>query len=262
MERIRRVVRGYLRSMTLARRAKQTDPARGARRAVKGRAKEAGRAGKAGPTSAEVSNEDTQHRLLMTAGEVFARRGFRDSTVREISTLAGANLAAVNYHFGDKKGLYHAVIACGQEAAGPMPADEAAGISDPREALRVYCRAFLRRILDHRKPEWHSKLMAREMAEPTEALDEMVKMMIRPHWERLGAIVGAILGPAASPRLVRLATQSITSQMVFYAHARPVLDRLFPAEEWSPASIERRGEDVAAFSLAALDSLRRVGGKA
>ncbi|MFA6045997.1 MAG: CerR family C-terminal domain-containing protein [Phycisphaerales bacterium] len=196
----------------------------------------------------------------MTAGEVFARRGFRDATVREISTLAGANLAAVNYHFGDKKGLYSAVIACGLTSGEAFPPAEFAIEAPAEEKLRAYCRAFVRKILDHRKPEWHSKLMAREMAEPTEALDEMVEMMIRPHWERLSGIVSEILGVATSPELVRVATRSITAQMVFFVHARPVLERLFPGEPWSPASIDERGDEVAAFSLAALDTLRRSGG--
>ena len=204
------------------------------------------------PARRALATEDTCQRLLTTAGEVFARRGFRDATVREISALAGANLAAVNYHFGDKKGLYAAVIAWGHRAGGPLPTDEAGTIADPREALRVYCRAFVRKILDHRKPEWHGKLMAREMADPTEALDEMVRVMIRPHWERLSAIVAAILGPAASPQRVCVATQSITAQMVFFAHARAVLDRLFPSDDWSPASIDARADAVAEFSLAAL----------
>lgn len=196
----------------------------------------------------------------MTAGEVFARRGFRDATVREISALAGANLAAVNYHFGDKQGLYSAVIACGLTRGGSFPPAECAIEAPAEEKLRAYCRAFVRTILDPRKPEWHSTLMAREMAEPTEALDEMVKMVIRPHWVRLSGIVGEILGEPATTKRVWAATRGITAQMVFFVHARPVLDRLFPGEDWSPESNDKRGDEVATFSLAALASLRRAGG--
>ena len=48
---------------------------------------------------------DTIHQILNAAGEVFAIKGFKDATIREISAQAGVNLAAINYHFGDKERL-------------------------------------------------------------------------------------------------------------------------------------------------------------
>ena len=48
----------------------------------------------------------TRARLLKAAEQLFAERGFRKVTVREICHAAKANVAAVNYHFGDKLGLY------------------------------------------------------------------------------------------------------------------------------------------------------------
>ena len=47
----------------------------------------------------------TRARLLAAAGRLFADRGFKKVTVREICRAARANVAAINYHFGDKLGL-------------------------------------------------------------------------------------------------------------------------------------------------------------
>src|SRR6266850_7915162 len=52
----------------------------------------------------------TEKRLLEAAGEIFAEHGYRAATVRQICEKARANIAAVNYHFGDKEGLYRAAL--------------------------------------------------------------------------------------------------------------------------------------------------------
>lgn len=54
---------------------------------------------------------ETKDRLLDAAEELFAERGVAETSLREITALAQANLAAVNYHFGGKDGLLEAVFA-------------------------------------------------------------------------------------------------------------------------------------------------------
>ena len=55
-------------------------------------------------------DDRTRERLINAAGEVFAEQGFHATTIRDICTKADANVAAVNYHFRDKMGLYVAVL--------------------------------------------------------------------------------------------------------------------------------------------------------
>ena len=50
-------------------------------------------------------DRETRDRLLKASTRLFADRGFKHVTVREICRAARANVAAVNYHFGDKLGL-------------------------------------------------------------------------------------------------------------------------------------------------------------
>ena len=54
--------------------------------------------------------ESTPDRVIEAAGHEFADKGFDQATVRDICQRAGANLAAVNYHFGDKHKLYVAAV--------------------------------------------------------------------------------------------------------------------------------------------------------
>src|SRR5262245_12146367 len=135
----------------------------------------------------------TRTRLLEAAGEVFAERGFRDATVREICTRAGANIAAVNYYFRGKEGLYAQVVDYAQSCmrqAYPLHIDSGAPAED---RLVQFIRAFLWRVLDDARPAWHTKLMSREMVEPTAALDRVVANTIRPTFLALSQILAELL---------------------------------------------------------------------
>jgi AcrR family transcriptional regulator len=55
-------------------------------------------------------NHDTKKRILDATEFLFARKGFRGTSLREITNRAGVNLAAVNYHFSSKKTLLEAVL--------------------------------------------------------------------------------------------------------------------------------------------------------
>ena len=93
---------------------------------------------------------ETRERLLKAAERLFAERGFKNVTVREICRAARANVAAVNYHFGDKLGLYREVLQHGdrRRCAGPPTrrARPAQG-QPPEEQLRRYISVFLHRVL-------------------------------------------------------------------------------------------------------------------
>jgi AcrR family transcriptional regulator len=127
----------------------------------------------------EVGEENTRDRILGAAGEVFAEQGFEGATVRAITERAGVNLAAVNYHFRDKAELYTRVVvdACSARTAFREAMAEA---GSPEERLRSLIYRFLEYLLDPARPDWKRRLMAREMANPTTALDELVEKNIRP----------------------------------------------------------------------------------
>src|SRR3954453_23197416 len=117
----------------------------------------------------------TKARLLEAAGEEFAEKGFDGATVRSICARAGVNLAAVNYHFGDKEQLYvQAVLEAHRCCVQPAPeADPAAG--DPAEQLREQIHHFLGNFLAvGRTDDWHRVLLLREMIRPSAAAETLV----------------------------------------------------------------------------------------
>ena len=199
----------------------------------------------------------TEKRLLEAAGEIFAEHGYRAATVRQICEKARANIASVNYHFGDKEGLYMAALRSVHRAsAEKYPAN--LGVSPatpPQQKLRVYVRSLLLRIFDEGRPGWHTKIMMREMLEPTRALDLLVEEGARPLHQKLFSIVRELLGSAADDEVVRLSALSIVSQCVYYRRARPVITRLYPQQRYDSKEVERLTEHITQFSLLAIEGL-------
>lgn len=214
-------------------------------------------------TPEETARALTRRHLLEAAADVFAEAGFRDATVREICLRAGANIAAVNYHFGDKEQLYRAVLKeTFLAAVTKYPVDS--GLppkATPEQRLRAFIQSFLLRIFSEGPSSRHGKLMAREMIEPTGALDAIVKEGIRPMSGALMAIVGDLLGRKADEKTRRLCAMSVVSQVLFYHHCRPVVVRIFPEMKFDEKSVEELAEHITAFSLAAIRNLKSKGGK-
>ncbi|HZN69776.1 MAG TPA: CerR family C-terminal domain-containing protein [Tepidisphaeraceae bacterium] len=204
--------------------------------------------------------DETRDRLLQAAGEVFAAVGFRRATVREICKLAGANVAAVNYHFGDKEGLYAATVHYAHLCAtrhDAVAAAVAARDVPPERRLHAFVRTFFLGILEDGRPAWHAKLMAREIAEPTAVLDEIAQQTVRPRLATLSAIIREIVGPAAPQALVHRCARSVVGQILFYHFARPMLERVFPDEPLNASRVDELADHVTGFCLHALRGIAK-----
>lgn len=199
----------------------------------------------------------TRRHLLDVAGEVFAEKGFRDATVREICRRAGANVAAIHYHFGDKESLYAEVLThlngLAQERFPitlDLPPD-----ATPAERLHAFVRSLLRRVLSTDLAARHGRLMAREMVDPTHALDRLVNERIRPEAEALRAIITELCPPDTNVGFIRSTGLSVVGQILFYSHCAPVLERLFPEERFNVTRLERLADHITTFTLGAIEAL-------
>ena len=205
---------------------------------------------------------NTRQRLLEAAGEVFAEKGFRNATVRGIVRRADANLNAVNYYFGDKQGLYQAVIeyahqSIEQEHELALARDET---SEPAERLRAFVRVLLQRVTRKGHSDWHGKLMAMEMAEPTEVLDIVVARFIRPRFGLLVGIIRDLVGEETPQRQVELCAEGVVAQCIHFVHGRAIITRLMPFLTYSESDIDMMAHHITQFSLAGLKSLAQTQG--
>ena len=198
--------------------------------------------------------DPTRTRLLEAAGEEFAEKGFGGATVRAICGKAGANVAAINYHFGDKERLYvEAVIEAHRCGMGnDEPADEGLG-GPPAVALRTYIRHFLKNVLAvHDPDDWHHALMVREMVKPSSASATLAREVIGPKFRRLSGILRAI-HPGADERRLRATAFSLIGQCLHYKLARAISEQLVGPDAWADLmDLDYLADHIAGVMLAAL----------
>lgn len=198
------------------------------------------------------ATDDTRNRLLEAAGEIFAAKGFQAATVREISQKAGANLAAINYHFGDKMQLYIQAVEHAHCRRFDEPPPTWPEGTPPSVKLRGFLTSMLGSLLDDERPAWHAQLMMRELAEPTEACVRLVEAYIRPMADVLGKIVGELRDQGKSPLDLRLACFSVVGQCLFYRFHQPIARLLVGEEVYRDYTVERLADHITKFTLSAL----------
>jgi AcrR family transcriptional regulator len=197
---------------------------------------------------------ETRRRLLETAAKVFAEHGFAAATIRMIAGRARVNVAAVNYHYGSKDGLYREVLRDVRRLAYERyPTTYGLdGEAAPEDRLHAYVRSFLMRTIGAESVPGFGVLMMREMVEPTSALDMIVDEGIRSLFDQLVEIVRIIMGEETSNEEVLASARSTISQCMFYLFGRSVISRMAPARKFNRGDIEKIADQITTFTLHAL----------
>jgi AcrR family transcriptional regulator len=212
------------------------------------------------PHRTDPAPPGTRLRLIQSAGEVFAEKGFRAAQVRDICRRADANVAAVNYHFTNKAGLYEAVLRHAHRSATekyPL-AGAVENLANPRERLGTLIEAFLRRLLEGGWPSWHGKLMMQEFADPTPALGQICRDYFRPTLEVFKTTLAPLV---ADPKTLNRTTLSVLGMCVFYRLADNPLRIMKHSPPGTPQGIRDLARHITEFTLGGLDRMRAAGAK-
>ena len=201
-----------------------------------------------------MATPDTIRQILDAAGEVFSEKGFKQTTVREVCAKAGVNLAAINYHFGDKERLYIEAVKEARnvlERAVPLPDD--VDHSDPETALRSFIYTLAGRMLNPNVESWRHGLLVREFMNPSRACEEMMQESIVPFMDGLLSIIRQLVPADVPEHTIRQLGFSIISQCAYYRLQDRVVSMLTPAEELQTHfTPEVLAEHITRFSLAAI----------
>jgi AcrR family transcriptional regulator len=203
---------------------------------------------------------DQKPRLLAAATRVFAERGYREASVREICSKADANIAMIKYYFGSKEELYLQVVMDAFEgliARHPIPEipKEASGA----EALRRLIRWLVGMILAKGKDRDLTRLTMREFQDPSPVLGDIVKRTAMPVQSVAVEVLDRVL-PSGTPLEVKVRAFGLLMALCTqYETSGPLLERLGMPMPSTDAEVEAHADAVSTFALAGLRALAAQG---
>jgi len=207
------------------------------------------------PRTSRPDGSTTRLHILETAGQLFAERGFAESTSKEICTRAGTNMAAVNYHFGSRDGLYEAVLI---EAHRQLVSiDELVSLASAAADPRLKLRAFLTHLIEmgsQPKAPWGFRVVLREALSPSPALPVMIRQAVLPKAKLIRGLIGGIMDlPGDHPSVQRALLFVVLPCIVMTVAPRNLRNEVLPALK----DAEGLADDLMRYVFAGLDAMAK-----
>ncbi|MCF7675993.1 MAG: CerR family C-terminal domain-containing protein [Akkermansiaceae bacterium] len=205
-----------------------------------------------------MATDSTQQRLLQAAIHIFASKGYYDATVADICEAAGANIAAVNYHFNGKENLFrHVLRAAFHQANAVYPIEGTLPPDAPAEdKLRAFMDALIRRGLDPGGAGDFNRIMVHHGTREAAPEDLVFTEVSGLQGNTLTTILTELLGTSAKDRIAQ-ARLNVIGLCIFPNIAHLLRRQLLP-DHPSPARVRRFIDGQFAFALAGLVKLSPV----
>ena len=207
--------------------------------------------------------EDARARLIDAAIKLFAEKGYEGTSVRDLATAAGVNVAAVSYHFGSKDELYHEALRaclapCGEMRERMQKHLDAALKNRSRkaaeEALRGCIQDFLEMLVS--PAARHSHLVMREQSEGKQRFEPVIREFFQPVGSILREVI-LMLAPGLPEMRVFMVISGIIGQCLHIYKARVSYRVLAGVDSHSPEYIEMASKHIAHLTALGLRGLER-----
>lgn len=177
-------------------------------------------------------NDEVRERLLDEAEKLFAVKGYSTVTVREITSAANCNLAAVNYYFTSKRSLYMEVFRSRWMPRSKRIREFFNNLVKKQQApsavdvMQALAQSFLAGPLSDEERERHHQLISRELTQPSEALEMVTEQVMRPFFRDLAERLGPLLPEKKEPIHLMLDILCFFSMVLYFNFARGAVTRI------------------------------------
>ncbi|QNN23285.1 TetR/AcrR family transcriptional regulator [Planctomycetales bacterium ZRK34] len=217
-------------------------------------------------TEAGQFPDPTQWRLITAAEELFAEHGFGGTSVRDITAEAGANVAAVNYHFGSKHQLYQKLFEIRlaemrrfRTHAVHRALDEAEPIGDVAAIVDTFARAFMQPLSDPQRGRIMLKLFMRELSDPHLPPGMFMQQMAEPMQELMRDALQRTC-PGLGEQAARMCFHSLVGQLVHLVQVWKMMVDVGQTDSDLQSYVDTGLRHVVRFTVAGIKSCQEAGG--
>lgn len=205
---------------------------------------------------------NTKENILRAAIKIFARKGYKSATIREIGSEAGAaNLSAIAYHFKGKENLYKAVLEFMFEDANKFIPIHKSNDTEPtpEEKLKHFIFKYMQIIyvLDTELDSDMASIFSKEVTHPSPFLNEMVQKYIVPGGRELQNILFDIIGSKTPFDMIRKCEDSIMGQVYYQLFAWPLISGSYPDEPPAHKQIKEKAHHIYLFTMGGVAEIKK-----
>lgn len=214
----------------------------------------------------EAGADGTRQSLIEAGLELFGHKGYDGASIREIARQAGANVAAIGYHFGGKDGLRRA---CAEQVAATIRSLASGALEGSAPALtpqqaRLALHGFVSHVvpfvLTDRRARLMMHFMIREMANPSVAFDIVYGGVVEPTHRQICSLWAAVTGEDPAGEAVRLAVFCVIGQVFYFRFGQEIVLRRMGWKECGDAEARAIAAEISASLDSALDRHAAIGG--
>lgn len=196
----------------------------------------------------DPESSETRGRLVEVGTRLFAESGFKGVSVRELCAEAGANIAAVRYHFGGKEGLYRAIFNATldeDESRFQVTMDHINTLIDAANgdrtqlsiALELYIKSFFARFPLNEHKRWFSVLVLRELSFPGQGFELIYQRRAKPSQQVLARLVAASDNIDENSDSARLQAHALNGTIMGVIISRNILLRSMQWQNFTPENL-------------------------
>ncbi|NMM27378.1 MAG: CerR family C-terminal domain-containing protein [Glaciimonas sp.] len=204
--------------------------------------------------AARTDGDATRQQILEVAGKVFAEFGYDAATSKQVCLQAGVNVAAVNYHFSGKDGLYSAVLTEAHRRL--LSLEDLAVIAGSQMDARSKLERVIDGLIDGMDTDgWHLRVYLREVINPSPLFGVLLDNQVVPKLSILRNLLGQVTGLAPDdPSLAHCFLATFAPCIVLLIANRNALSRAILSVSEDKHTLK---EHLKTFALAGCDAISR-----
>ena len=184
-----------------------------------------------------VDDPEARAKIAAAAEELFAERGFDGAAIRDIARKAGVNGAMIHYYFGNKEGLYHALLEGAASRVRALLVETTGKSGSTRERLASFVDAYAAYTLS--QPNL-ARILYREMLTGARHIKQIAQQYATANYNMLkGLISDGVERGELRPVDAELTPISLMGMVVIFQFLRPIISVALGKTEYDQRFVGR-----------------------